>query len=107
MPGAILHQNATVVCMHGGIATPVAVDPRVSVSGQNVVTQVDQDVVAGCPLPPPPFGPGPCVVATWMTAATRVRASGQPLLLEDSQAICVPTGTGLQVVAVQQRVMAQ
>src|SRR4051794_23929071 len=106
-PGAVLHENATVLCMHGGTARPVAVEPRVLVSGQNVVTRADQDVVTGCPVPPPPAGTGPCLTATWVTAATRVRASGQPLLLEESQAICVPTGTGLQVLVVQRRAVAQ
>ena len=49
---------------------------------------------------------GPCVTGQWITAATRILAGGQPVLLQDSQAICTPTGTGLQVVVTQPRVRA-
>ena len=37
----------------------------------------------------------------------RVQVGGQPLLLQDSVAVCAPTGTGLQVVMTQVRVTAQ
>jgi hypothetical protein len=104
MPGFILHANATVLCLHAGQAQPTAVNPRVQVGGQPVVTQPAPYVVAGCTLPPPPAGNGPCVTANWVTAATRVRAGGVPVLLQDSTAVCVPSGTGLNCVAVQTRV---
>jgi hypothetical protein len=39
-----------------------------------------------------------------VTAATRVTLGGQPALLQDSQSLCVPTGTPLQVVVCQTRV---
>ena len=105
MPGPVLHQGATVVCVHGGQAQPTAPLPRVKVAGQPVVPQPAPWTVAGCPLVPPPLPP--CVTATWVSAATRVRVAGQPVLLADSQAICTPTGTGLLPVAVQPRVRAQ
>jgi hypothetical protein len=60
-------------------------------------------VVAGCAFPPPPAGNGPCVTAQWITAATRVTSNGQPLLVLDSQALCVPTGTPLLIVVTQTR----
>jgi hypothetical protein len=44
------------------------------------------------------------VTAQWVTAATRVRSNGMPVLLQDSVAVCVPTGTGVQVVLTQMRV---
>jgi hypothetical protein len=103
MPGFILHQGATVLCMHAGQAQPTVVNPRVKVSGQPVVTQAPPYTVAGCTLPPPTAANGPCVTAQWVTAATRVRAGGVPVLLQDSQAICTPTGTGLNVVITQTR----
>ena len=40
-------------------------------------------VVAGCALPPPPAGNGPCVTAQWVTGATRVLANGVPVLLPE------------------------
>jgi hypothetical protein len=104
MPGFILHQGAVVLCMHSGQAQPTAPFPRVKVSGQAVVTQPTPYTVAGCTLPPPTAANGPCVMAQWITAATRVRAGGMPVLLQDSQAICTPTGTGLTIVSIQTRV---
>lgn len=107
MPGYVLHQGATVLCTHAGQAQPVAVQPRVRVSGQPVVTLPGPYSVAGCSMPPPPSGNGPCVTAQFVTGATRVRAGGVPVLLQDSQSLAVPTGTPLQVVVTQLRVKAQ
>lgn len=107
MPGSVLHVGATVLCTHGGQAQAVAPNPRVRLGGQPVVTQPGPHAIAGCPLPPPTAGNGPCVTATWITGATRVRAGGMPVLLQDSQAVCAPTGAGLNVVASQMRVRAQ
>jgi hypothetical protein len=104
MPGFVLHLGATVTCAHAGQATPVAPNPRVLVSGQPVTTLATPYVVAGCTLPPPPSGNGPCVTAQYVTSALRVTAAGQPLLLLDSQAICAPTGTPLLNIAAQTRV---
>ena len=103
MPGFLLHVGATVMCMHGGQAQPTAPNPRVLVSGQPVVTLAAPYVVAGCPFVPP-GGNGPCVTAQWVVGATRVLAGGMPVLLQDSQAVCVPTGTPLQVLVTQVRV---
>lgn len=105
MPGPLLHVGATVQCSHGGQATPTVPDPRVTVSGQAVTTQPNPYVVAGCSMPPPPNGNGPCVTASWIMGATRVTAGGQPVLLLDSQAICTPTGTPLLIVQTQTRVI--
>jgi len=104
MPGFLLHQGATVLCLHGGSAQPLAPNPRVKVSNQPIVTQSGGHTITGCALPPPTAGNGPCLTAQWMTAATRVRAGGAPVLLQDSQAICAPTGTSVTVVATQTRV---
>jgi hypothetical protein len=107
MPGFLLHQGATVLCLHAGQAQPMVVNPRVKVSGQPIVTQTAVYTIAGCTLPPPIAANGPCVTAQWITAATRVRANNMPVLLQDSQAICAPTGTGLQVIVTQVRVKGQ
>ena len=107
MPGYILHQGATVLCAHGGQATPTAPVPRVKVGGQPVTVHPPPYTVAGCANPPPPVNTGPCVVANWVSAATRVTVLGQPVLLQDSKAICVPTGTPVTVAVTQVRVKAQ
>jgi len=104
MPGFLLHVGATVMCAHAGQATPTSPNPRVLVSGQPTVTLPTLYVVAGCALPPPPSGNGPCVTAQYVTAATRVTSGGVPLLLIDSQAICAPSGTPLIASVTQTRV---
>lgn len=103
MPGYLLHVGATVICAHGGQAQATAPNPRVLVGGQPTVTQAAPFVVAGCAFVPP-GGNGPCVTAQWVTAAVRVTSNGQPLLLQDSQSVCAPTGTPLSVVVTQVRV---
>jgi hypothetical protein len=103
MPGFLLHAGAEVQCLHAGVAQPTAVNTRVLVSGQPTVVISSPYVVAGCTLPPPLAGNGPCVSAQWITAATRIASLTGPLLLLDSQAICVPSGTGLLVLATQTR----
>lgn len=102
MPGFVLHAGATVQCAHAGQALPVTPDPRVRVAGQPVVTLASTYTVVGCPFVPP--APGPCVSARWIIGALRVRASGVPVLLRDSQAVCAPTGTPLTVLVTQVRV---
>ena len=104
MPGFMLHLGANVSCLHQGFATPTRPDPRVLVLGQPVVPMPAPWLVAGCTMAPPPGGNGPCVTAQWLSGSVRVLASGQPLLLFDSQALCAPTGTPAMVRSVQARV---
>jgi len=104
MPGFLLHAGATVQCAHGGQAQPTAPNPRVKVMGQPVVTQPVPYTIAGCTLPPPTAANGPCVTAQWVTASVRVKVMGQPVLLQDSQAVCAPTGTPLNIIVTQTRV---
>jgi hypothetical protein len=103
MPGFFLHVGATVICAHGGQAQATVPNPRVLVGGQPTVTMSGPYVVAGCAFVPP-AGNGPCVTAQWVTAATRVMSNGQPLLLQDSQSVCAPTGTPLTIIVTQVRV---
>jgi hypothetical protein len=107
MPGYILHVGAVVMCAHGGMAQATVPNPRVKVMGQPTVQQPMPFVVAGCAFPPPPVANGPCVNANWIMGALRVKSMGMPLLLADSQAICVPTGTPLNIGMTQMRVKAQ
>jgi hypothetical protein len=104
VPGFVLHAGATVQCLHGGQLQAAAPNPRVRVDGQPVVTVPGPHVVAGCPFVPP--AAGPCVTASWPAGASRVRAGGMPLLLQDSQAVCTPTGASVVVITTQVRVRA-
>ena len=105
MPGFVVHLGATVLCVHGGQAQPTAPNPRVLVNGQPSVVMTAPYVIAGCPFNVSSV-PTPCVTAQWMTAAVRVSSGGQPLVLLDSQAVCVPNGTPLVTAATQARVTA-
>lgn len=98
MSGFLLHEGATVQCLHAGQATPVTPNPRVTVSGNRITTRATSYTVAGCSLS------SPCTTAQWISAATRVKAGGFPVLLKSSQASCVPTGTGLNILVTQMRV---
>ena len=104
MPGPLLHVGASVLRAHAGTATPSAPNPRVMLSGQPSVTMAAPYLVAGCPFTTG-TNPMPCVSAQWVVAATRVFSNGQPLLLMDSQAVCVPNGTPLMPLMAQTRVI--
>jgi len=104
MPGFLLNMSSVVLCAHGGKAQPTVPNPRVKVMGQPTVLQSAPWVVAGCAFPPPPAANGPCVVGNWLIGSIRVKSMGMPLLLQDSQAICAPTGTPVTVVFTQPRV---
>ena len=71
MPGPLLHLGASVLCAHGGAATPTAPNARVLVSGQPSVVMTAPYAIAGCPFNVS-GGAVPCVTAQWVVAATRV-----------------------------------
>jgi hypothetical protein len=102
MAGLLLHQGAVVLCAHTGPAQPAVTNQRVSVSRMHTLTAAAAFQITGCTLPVTTSGAPPCATANWSSAATRVKSMGQPLLLLDSQAICVPTGTPLLIQSVQQ-----
>lgn len=106
MPGYLLHQSATVLCMHAGQAQATVPNPRVKVSSMMTVQMPNPWIIAGCPFSTP-GGPLPCVTAQFVTSALRVKSGGMPLLLQDSQAVCAPNGTGVNIVVTQLRVKAQ
>jgi hypothetical protein len=106
MPGFLVNTLAQVKCAHGGMATPAAGFPRVQVMGQPVVLITAPYKIAGCGLPPPPGANGPCLSGQFPVGSTRVLANGLSIVLIDSKAPCVPTGTPLLVAFTQTRVAA-
>lgn len=104
MPGFLSTVGTVVLCAHGGKATSPAPNPRVTVLGQPVILQPVPLLVAGCANPPPPVNIGPCVSATNLTGALRIKVMGMPVLLQDSQGLCTPTGTPVTVIPTQMRV---
>jgi len=105
MPGFLMQEGATVMCVHGGQATPVVPNPSVLLEGAPSCLLPDPWTVVGCPGIPPSFIP-PCVTAQWLVGTTRVTSFGQPLLTQSSQAICAPNGTPAIVIVTQTRVVA-
>ena len=103
MPGFLLHANATVLCAHGGQAQATAPNPRVLVSGQPIVTLAAPHAVVGCPYVTGGIAT-PCVTAQWTVGAVRVTSNGAPVLVQSSQATCVPNGTPVSIAVVQTRV---
>lgn len=102
MPGFLLHAGATVICPHGGSASPAQPNSRVTIDGQPIATLSSGFVIAGCRL----SGNARCETAHFVTAANRVTANGQPVLLSDSESVCEPSGTPLVIVQIQTRVSA-
>lgn len=104
MPGPLLTAGSVILCSHGGSAQATAPNPRVMLSGQPVVTQAAPHMVAGCVFNVS-GAPSPCITATWTVGAVRVLASGIPVLLQTSQAICAPNGTPVIITVTQPRVI--
>ncbi len=101
MSETIVHRNAAVQCAHQGVAQPVATNLRVKVNGQQIVTLINTYQIS---CPNPANAGGPCATAKWLAGATRVKAGGVPVVLEDSKSLCAPTGVVLNVKATQTRV---
>lgn len=104
MPAPILHLGASVLCSHAGTATPTATSPRVSVSGQPVVTLSTTYAVAGCALTGTPVPP--CVTGQFVVGASRVTAGGVPVATLIGSSVCTPTGTPLMPISAQTRAQA-
>lgn len=105
MPGFLVEQGATVMCVHGGQAMATVPNPSVVVSGTPTSLITDPWSVAGCPGVPPSVPP--CAIAQWITGTTRVTSNGQPLVIDAGEASCIPAGTPLLPVATQTRVAAE
>jgi hypothetical protein len=88
MPGFLFHVGASAMCPHAGQVQTISTNRRVLVSGQPVATLSDTFLVAGCPFTLPNGKYQPCVKVQWLTPATRVRVSGQPVILQSSSGLC-------------------
>lgn len=104
MPGPIVHLGAAVLCSHAGTAIPTAPFPRVTVTGQPVVTLTTMYAVAGCALTG--TGTPPCVTGQFVVGAVRVLAGGVPVAVQSGASITAPTGAPMVPVTVQPRVVA-
>ena len=107
MPGFLLDVSTSLTCAHAAQVMTSPGNPRVKILGQLVATSADMSTVTGCP-----FAPGgaasPCISIDWLVPASRVKAGGQPVVLQTSPALCmsganVPQGPPI-LVAGQTRV---
>ena len=80
MPGYPLTSAATLTCGHGGqvAPTPAPAQARVKIGSALVLTTSDTLTVSGCPG----VNGVMCTTVTWTATASRVKAGGQPLLLQ-------------------------
>ncbi len=111
MPGPVLDPTSVMTCPHGGKVSNVATQPRVFVMGKPVLVLADVGTVAACAFTLPGGKPSPCVTVQWTAPATRVRANGQPVLIQSSVGLCkspeqAPQGPAV-ITATQPRVIAQ
>jgi hypothetical protein len=106
MPGMPVPFGSSVLCTHGGTATATTPNPRVTVGGTPTVTIAAPWTIAGCAMPPPPNGNGPCVSGQWLVGTTRILSLGQPLVIQTGASLCVPTGTPMNALAPFPRVIA-
>lgn len=104
MPGFLLDQSATVMCVHGGQAELVVPNPAVTLDGMPTALLADPWIVGGCPGVPSVVPP--CVTGQWIVGTTRVTSLGQPLVIQTGTAVCTPAGTPLLPVVAQTRVAA-
>lgn len=105
MSGFLLDITSLVTCAHTpGKATPTTPNNKVLVLNNPTVTQTSQYIITSCGLTGTQSPP--CATATYFKGATKVFSNGQPLLLEDSEAMCTPTGTPLSVRSTQTKVKA-
>jgi hypothetical protein len=91
MPGFLVTTAATAICTHGA-AVSIMSSARVKAGGTPVATLSDTFTVSGCPFQVP-LGvgtkPQPCVTLRWIAPAVRVRAGGQPVIVQTSSGICL------------------
>ena len=110
MPGYVLTTASTIQCTHGGSASAVASNTKLTADGSPILVETDIHTVAGCPFM---IGntPSPCLQIAWSTGASKVSINGTPVLVQSSVGQC-KAGTGaVQGVAIiastQSKVQAQ
>jgi hypothetical protein len=103
MSGFVLSSGSTVLCNHGGKVQATLPESSVTVAGQPAIAQGSAFTVSACANAP--TAGGPCTMASWVVAATKVMVKGKPMLLIDSKAVCAPAGQ-VSSIAVQSKVIA-
>jgi hypothetical protein len=81
MPGFVITFANTVLCTHGGYATPIPPVGRVLIMGLGaVLTNVHTYAIVSCGFPAATLGvQPPCVTGRFFGGTIRVRSMGSPL----------------------------
>lgn len=88
MASNLLNVNATIKCPHAAQASINSTNQKVKLNGEAVALFNDLTTVAGCAFTVPGPKPQPCVKVQWLVPATRVKVSGQFVLLSSSNGLC-------------------
>ena len=111
MPGTILTTASQIQCPHGGQAILTTANTKGFAENMPALLESDIHTVAGCPftLPGPKYSP--CIRIEWSGGATRVKASGTPVLVKSSVGRCISAegatqGTAI-IVSTQMKASAQ
>lgn len=98
MTGEILTLQSTIMCPHGGQATLITSNSRVSTTNSFWLLETDVHTVTGCPftLPGPKYSP--CIRIEWSAGSTKTSVNGTPVLKRESTGLCynaegAPQGT--------------
>lgn len=84
----LLDVTSQISCTHGAPCKHVPTQQRVKVLGMPVLVAADVNSIVGCAFTLPGPVASPCVTVQWMAPATRVKAMGQPVLLQASSGLC-------------------
>ena len=105
MSSPVLTANSIVRCPHGGVATLLSANSRVSVGGSPILNVTDPAIVTGCAVVP-----DQCAKIVWLQGSPRVLAGGVPVVIQESVGLAMTTNEaagGPPIVAVAgQRVLA-
>ncbi|NUQ72152.1 MAG: hypothetical protein HUU21_01040 [Polyangiaceae bacterium] len=103
MSGFILSSGSTVLCNHAGKVQATLPESRVTIMNQPAITEGAPFTVSACSNAP--NAGGPCVLASWVVASSKVTIMGKRALLVNSKAVASPSGQ-VTSIAVQAKVTA-
>ena len=90
---------STVMCPHGGQASFVFANTKVTAGGAPILLVSDTSIIAGCPFT---VGPKyqPCVTIQWSAGTTKGGPNGAPALIQTSIGLCksaegIPQGVAI------------
>ena len=103
MPFPLLNVASIMLCQHGGRCQPVALSPRVKVSGLPCLVTGAAMPIAGCAAGPNISGATTCTTAQVLNGSTRIRSMGLPLVTAQSSLLATPSGLPVTIADPGQR----